>query len=164
MGATQSPYDEAREIALRQLTAADRTSHELHTRLVDRGVEDEVAAAVVARFVEVGLVDDVAYARQWVSSRLQGRGLSRRTIENELARKGIEPELADEALAEVDDDTERVTATRLVERKARSTQGLDFQVRMRRLVGMLARKGYSPELAYEVVKEVLAREPHPEPV
>ena len=159
----QDPYEAAREIALRQLTAADRSCHELHTRLVARGVEESVARAVVDRFVEVGLLDDAQFARHWVSSRQQGRGLSRRVIERELADKGIEPELVEQALAGVDAQTERDTALRLVERKARGMRGLDEQVRMRRLVGMLARKGYAPDVAYEVVRQALEEqtEDHP---
>lgn len=154
----QDPYEAAREIALRQLTAADRSCRELHTRLLARGVEDPVARAVVDRFVEVGLLDDARFARHWVSSRLQGRGLSRRVIERELADKGIEPDLAEQALAAVDTRTERDTAARLVERKARGMPHLEEPVRVRRLVGMLARKGYAPDLAYEVVREVLAEQ------
>lgn len=154
----QDPYEAAREIALRQLTAADRSCHELHTRLLDRGVEDAVARAVIDRFVEVGLLDDAQFAQQWVNSRHNGRGLSRRVLERELATKGIEPELAEQALSGVDPDSERHTAEGLVTRKAGGTRQLDHQVRVRRLVGMLARKGYPPDVAYEVVREVLARE------
>lgn len=158
MTATQEAYQTAREIALRQLTAADRSTHELHTRLVERGVEDEVARAVVTRFVEVGLLNDAQFARQWVASRAQSRGLSRRVIEAELHTKGIAPELVGQALAGLDAQAERDTAVRLVQRKAKATRHLEHQVRVRRLVGMLARKGYSPEVAFEVVKSVLARE------
>lgn len=155
------PYQVAREIALRQLTAADRSCHELHTRLLARGVEDPVARAVVDRFVQVGLLDDARFARQWVGARLQGRGLSRRAIERELADKGIAPDLAGQALAGVDAQTERDTASRLVQRKARGMLHLEEPVRLRRLVGMLARKGYAPDVAYQVVREVLAGQSPP---
>lgn len=153
---TQQAYEQAREIALRQLTAADRSCAELRSRLVDRGVEEAVAAAVVTRFVEVGLVNDEAFARQWVATRSGGRGLSRRAIAAELRTKGIEAQTAETALAPLDSDTDRATAERLVRRKAATMAGLADDVRVRRLVGMLARKGFGPDVAYQVVRSVLA--------
>ncbi len=108
------------------------------------------------RLGEVGLVDDTAFAEAWVESRHAGRGLARRALRAELRHRGVADETANDALDTLDDDTELQTARALVERKLPSTRRLEPTARFRRLAGMLARKGYSGELAVRVVKEALA--------
>ncbi|TRW45034.1 regulatory protein RecX [Georgenia yuyongxinii] len=148
----------ARTIALRQLTAAPRSRAQLEEALARRDVPADVAARVLDRFTEVGLVDDVAYAEMLVRTRHAERGLARRALAQELRRKGIDAEVAEVALEQVDDADEETAARRLVEKKARSTAGLDRQVRRRRLAAMLARKGFGPGVAVRVIDEVLAEE------
>jgi regulatory protein len=152
------PYAVARTIVLNRLTAAPRTRAELATTLKQRGTPDDVAVAVLDRMVEVGLVDDAEFAREWVRQRQQGRGLARRALGDELRRKGVADDLAREALDTVDDDAERIRAVELARRKARASRGQPHDKRVRSLAGMLARKGYGPAVAYAVVREVLADE------
>lgn len=147
--------ERAREICLRQLAVRPRTRAELATALRRRGIADEVAEDVLARYSEVGMIDDAAFARAWVSSRHHGKGLARRALGSELRRRGVDPEIVGEALGQVDGDIEADTARALVERKLRTASG-DPQAVMRRLVGMLARKGYPAGLAFRVVKEAMA--------
>ena len=111
--------------------------------------------ALLDRFEEVGLVDDAAYAREWVAQRQTGRGLARRALAVELRRKGIDDDTAREALAEVDPDDEVDAARELVRRRLRSVRGLPGDKAVNRLVGMLARKGHSPGTAFRVVREEL---------
>jgi regulatory protein len=149
------PESVARALCLRALTGAPKTRKQLADLLQRRGVPDEVATAVLDRFGEVGLVDDAAFARMWVTSRQAGRGLARRALRAELHAKGVDAEVAAQAVEHVDVDDERAAARRLVERRARSMQRLDRATATRRLVGMLARKGYSGGLAAAVVRDVL---------
>nr|WP_239524045.1 regulatory protein RecX [Geodermatophilus normandii] len=120
-----------------------------------RGIPEDAAAAVLDRFGEVGLVDDAAFARAWVTSRQAGRGLARRALRAELRAKGVDGEDAEQALAQVDDEDERASALHLVERRLRALHRVDRVTATRRLVGMLARKGYNGGLAAAVVREVL---------
>ncbi|WP_016699521.1 regulatory protein RecX [Actinoalloteichus spitiensis] len=154
------PPDEAqaRELCLRLLTTRPHSRAELRSRLLRRAVPEEVADAVLDRFDEVGLVDDAAFAEAWVHSRHTQRGLGRRALLSELRRKGVNAQVAAEALDTVDGEAEEERARQLVRRKMRSTGGVDAQARVRRLVGMLARKGYSQGLAFRVVREELAEE------
>ncbi len=145
----------AREICLRQLAVRPRTRAELAGALARRGISAEVAAEVLDRYDEVGMIDDAAFARAWVSSRHAGRGLARRALATELRQRGVDGDVAKAALGELDDDTEAETARALVERKLRSTRGEPDAV-FRRLVGMLARKGYPPGVAIRAVKDALA--------
>jgi regulatory protein len=154
----EQPRDEAevaREICLRQLAVRPRTRAELAKALAKRGISDETAAQVLDRYDEVGMIDDAAFARAWVSSRHHGRGLARRALANELRQRGVAGDTVSEALDNVDDDTEAATARALVDRKLRVTTGSPESV-YRRLVGMLARKGYPAGLAYRVVKDAMA--------
>ncbi|WP_445263091.1 regulatory protein RecX [Pseudokineococcus sp. 1T1Z-3] len=153
--ADADPAAVARAVALRQLTTAPRSRAELAQKMAGKGVQEEVAAAVLDRLEEVGLVDDEAYAGMLVRSRQETRGLARRGLAHELRRKGVEDDVAQGALAEVTDDDERAAAERVVERKLRATRGLDRSVRERRLAGVLARKGYPAGLAYAVVRAAL---------
>ncbi|WP_406067312.1 regulatory protein RecX [Micromonospora sp. NBC_01638] len=158
VGAPAPPRDEsevAREICLRQLAVRPRTRAELAGALAKRGISEEVSAEVLDRYDEVGIIDDAAFARAWVSSRHAGRGLARRALANELRRKGVDGEVATEALGELDEETEADTARGLVERKLRTARGEPDAV-FRRLVGMLARKGYPPGVAIRAVKDALA--------
>jgi regulatory protein len=153
------PVAVARDVCLRLLTDRARTRQELAQALRRKGVPDDAAHTVLERFDEVGLIDDAAFAGQWVRSRHTHRGLARRAIAMELRRKGVSDEDAGEALAEVDTESEERRARELVDRKLRSLAiGTAEQraVAGRRLVGMLARKGYGAGIAYRVVKEALA--------
>jgi regulatory protein len=149
------PEQVARGICLRALTGAPKTRKQLADLLAKRGVPEDAATAVLDRFTEVGLIDDAAYARAWVSSRQAGRGLARRALRAELRAKGVEPEVAAEAVELVDDDDEREAARALVRRRLAGMSRLDRATATRRLLGMLARKGYSGGMAAAVVREAL---------
>jgi len=118
-------------------------------------VPDEIATRLLDRFEEVGLVDDAAFAQACVSGRQQGKGLAPRALAQELRRKGIDDETARTALAGVTEDDQDAAARALVRRRLRSVRGLDQVTAIRRLTGMLARKGYGPGLAFRVVKDEL---------
>jgi regulatory protein len=145
----------ARKILLDQLTGRARSRADLAAKLAQKDVPEEIATRLLDRFEEVGLVDDSAFARQWVEQRQSGRGLARRALAQELRRKGIDDEVAREALDELDPDAEVEVARLLVRRKLRTVRGLDQQVAFRRLTGMLARKGHSGAVAFRVVREEL---------
>ena len=149
------PESVARGICLRALTGAPKTRQQLADLLTARGVPDDAAETVLDRFTEVGLIDDAAYARAWVSSRQAGRGLARRALSAELRAKGVDAELAAVAVEAVGDDEEREAARRLVSRKVGAMRSLDRVTATRRLMGMLARKGYSGGLAAAVIREAL---------
>ncbi|MEU8195501.1 recombination regulator RecX [Microbispora amethystogenes] len=157
-GPPADPEAVARAICLRLLTMAPKTRAQLADALRKRDVPEEAATAVLERFSEVGLIDDEAFAAAWVTSRHAGRGLARRALAQELRRRGVAEETVEDALERLDPDEETETARRLVERKLAGTRGVEPQARMRRLVGMLARKGYSPGLAFRIVREAIEAE------
>lgn len=152
------PAERARAICLRLLTGTPRTRKQLADALRKREIPDDVADEVLSRFEEVGLINDGAFADAWVESRHHGRGLARRALARELRTKGVDSTLIDEAVGQLDSEQEETTARELVARKLRSTRGLDRDKRLRRLAGMLARKGYSEGMALRVVRQALEEE------
>ncbi|MFV2085129.1 regulatory protein RecX [Micromonospora sp. LOL_021] len=157
-GGGGQPVDEAqqaRDICLRQLAVRPRTRAELAAVLRRRGISEATASSVLDRYDEVGMIDDASFAQAWVTSRHHGRGLARRSLAAELRQRGVDPQIARDALDGLDESTERATAAELVERKLRTARGAPDVV-FRRLVAMLARKGYSAGVAVPVVREALA--------
>ncbi|UNS99365.1 recombination regulator RecX [Streptomyces tubbatahanensis] len=154
----QDPVERARAICLRLLTGTPRTRRQLADALRKRDVPEEAAEEILARLEDVGLIDDGAFAAAWVESRHHSRGLARRALARELRTKGVDATVIDEAVGELDAEQEEETARALVERKLRATRGLERDKRLRRLAGMLARKGYSEGLALRVVRQALEEE------
>ncbi|MFC3995441.1 regulatory protein RecX [Nocardiopsis sediminis] len=155
---TEDPEAKARGICLNMLTAAPRTRAQLARALERRGIDPEVADSVLGRFSEAGLIDDAAFAGAWVDSRHAGRGLGRRALAAELRSRGVDDDIVRDAVDDITPGQEEDTARRLARRKLDSTRGHAPEVRVRRALGMLARKGYAAGLAYRVVREELEAE------
>lgn len=154
----EEQVDRAKTTILNILSMVAKTRSQLEQRLAEKGHSPEVIEEAINRMIEVGVIDDAAFARNYTSSLHDGRGLARKAISRELHQKGIDQETIEEALEGLDSDAERERAIDLVRKKARTTSNLDPQARVRRLVGMLARKGYPGNVAFSVVKEVLAED------
>ncbi|KUH97989.1 recombinase RecX [Mycolicibacterium acapulense] len=155
-----SREEQARNVCLRLLTARARTRAELAGQLTKRGYPEYVSDKVLDRLEQVGLVDDADFAEQWVRSRRANAGKGRRALIAELRTKGVDNDVIDAVLAEDDPAAERNRAERLVADKLRREKlpdGDDAKL-ARRLVGMLARRGYSQTMAFDVVKVALANE------
>jgi regulatory protein len=148
----------AKEICLKLLTAQPRSRAQLAAALAERGFPEPVRSSVLDRLTEVGLVDDEACASNWVRSWQLSRGLSRQAISVELERRGITPEIVARVLAPLGEDAQEETARQLVASRLRATRGLSAEVRSRRLVRLLARRGFPAELAVKIVRETLRSE------
>ena len=156
--------EQARALCLRLLTARARTRAELEGQLAKRGYPEDVSAEALDRLAQVGLVDDEDFAEQWVRSRRTSAGKGKRALAAELRTKGLDNEVITAALADIDAGAERVRAEQLVRDKLRREKLGDLSDRdtenkvTRRLVGMLARRGYSQSMALDVVTTELANE------
>jgi len=158
---SESQEEQARNLCLRLLTARARTRSELAAQLTKRGYPDEVGERVLDRLADVGLVDDRDFAEQWVRSRRINAGKGKRALASELRTKGIDDELIADALADIDASAERTRAEQLVAdklRRERLSDDTDDTKVARRLVAMLARRGYGQSMAFDVVKVALAGE------
>lgn len=143
--------------ALTMLAVRARSERDLRRQLILKGEQEEHVDAAIARLVANGLIDDAGFARQLARSRVLGPGHSRRRLQAELFRKGVERGVADEAISEVLDD-EAIDTDAIIERVARrklqSLAKLEPEVRDRRLWGFLARRGYDSDDIRRAIKVV----------
>lgn len=153
--AEADPEEKARTIILDQLTGAARSRADLRKKLDAKEIPEEVSERLLDRFTELGLVNDRAFAENWAVGRQQAKGLAPRAIAQELRRKGIDDSLAKDALDLLDVDSQREAAEALVAKRIRSLRRVDRTTATRRLVSMLARKGYGGDIAWPVVNEAL---------
>lgn len=157
----EHPEEDARAIVLRQLTGSAKSRRQLADKLAEREIPAEIARRVLDRFEELGLVDDREFALMWVRSRAGTRRLAASAMRRELVQKGIDDEFIAEALEQVTEDDERRAARELVDKKLRTQRPdvLDDRLQrdkvIRRLVSMLARKGYGGGIAFGVVNEAI---------
>jgi regulatory protein len=150
----------ARALCLRLLTARARTRAELADQLAKRGYPDDVSARVLDRLTDVGLVDDAGFAEQWVHSRRANAGKGKRALAAELHTNGVDNDVITSVLGGINPAAERGRAEQLVRARLRQenlSDADDARV-SRRLVAMLARRGFDQTMAYEVVSAELAAE------
>lgn len=147
----------ARDICLRLLAASPRPRAKLAEALRQRDIPDEVAERVLDRLTEVGLIDDAAYAENFVRIKHRDRGLGRSALRAELRRQGVDPELSGSAVDQLDQQDERRRAAELVAKRLPGAIGAGPLAARRRLLGQLARRGYPADLAASVVDEAISR-------
>ncbi|HZQ30240.1 MAG TPA: recombination regulator RecX [Mycobacterium sp.] len=151
--------EQARALCLRLLTVRARTRAELEGQLAKRGYPDDVSVQVLDRLTEVGLINDADFAEQWVRSRQANAGKGKRALAAELRTKGVDNEVIAKTLTGIDAASEHERAVTLVQSKLRRENLDGDQAKVvRRLTGMLARRGYSESMCFDVVKTQLALE------
>ena len=144
--------------ALNLLAFRPRSSRELRRQLVRKGEPELFADSAVARLTASGLLDDAEFARQFARSKVVGKGMSKRRLEQELFRKGVERETATDAIHDVlsDEDVDEAgMLDRLARKKARTLMALDPAARRRRLYGFLARRGHEPDAIRRAIDSAL---------
>jgi len=147
------PEQVARTIVLRRLALAPRTRSDLAKDLAKREVPDDVIGSVLDRFEELGYIDDEAYAHMWVESRRRNKALARSVLKRELTDQGIDRELVDAAIAQIDDDAEWQRAREFAVSKFRVRQGEEPLKAIKRLASQLGRKGYPAYVCFAVARE-----------
>ena len=154
------PYTRAKTIVYNQLAYSAKTRGQLRKKLQSEGFEAELIEPLLDKFEAAKLIDDAEYAETFVRQKGRTKKLSRAALRRELAERGVRGEEAENALAQRTDEQEREDAAELVRKKLRP--GMDFSDRAekdkvtRRLLGMLARRGYSSSVSMSVIREELA--------
>ena len=154
------PYTRAKTIVYNQLAYSAKTRGQLRKKLQSEGFEAELIEPLLDKFEAAKLIDDAEYAQSFVAQKSRTKKLSRAALRRELAERGVRGEEAENALAQRTDEQEREDAAELVRKKLRP--GMDLSDRAekdrvtRRLLGMLARRGYSSSVSMSVIREELA--------
>lgn len=154
------PYTRAKTIVYNQLAYSAKTRGQLRKKLQAEGFEAELIEPLLDKFEAAKLIDDAEYAQTFVAQKSRTKKLSRAALRRELAERGVRGEEAENALAQRTDEQEREDTAELVRKKLRP--GMDLSDRAekdrvtRRLLGMLARRGYSSSVSMSVIREELA--------
>jgi regulatory protein len=128
-----------------------RTENEIRQNLLKHDVPESVVEGVVQRLQRAGLLDDKRFTDAWVENRADLHPRSRRALAYELKQRGIDQQLIQQSLAQVDDDQ---AAYQAALRRSRKLQGLDWQDFRKKMYGYLARRGFDYETSAPVVKRV----------
>ena len=145
--------------ALDMLARAARSVRDLRRRLLLKGEPEADVDAAIARLTAAGLLDDAAYARAFVRSKVSSQGFSRRRLHQELLKRGVDREVVGAAILEVfhDEDVDEAAAIESVARKKlRTLRGLDEDTQRRRLMAYLARRGYDVDDVRAVLRVIRA--------
>lgn len=151
-------YDQAREVALRILTARQRSCSELRERLIDKGASPATAEDVIARFQEVSLLDDAELARMIVRAEQSEKGYGLRRVRQRLMMRGIPPHVAEDALSDVGDDGERDRALAAARQLKPKHRAQPDHVQWRRIRDALLRRGFAPPIVGEIVDQILSED------
>lgn len=161
MSKLERPKRSTYERALDMLEARARASVELRRLLIRKGEPEAAVDAAIDRLKGSGLLDDANFARQFTRSKALGAGVSRRRLEQELARRGVNRETTSEAIDEVFEDEgvdESATIERVARKKLRTLAKLDEETQRRRLYAFLARRGFAAEEIGRVVRTFVGEE------
>lgn len=147
----------AREAALSLLSVRARSIAELDRRLREKGFDAELVESTLARLREHGMLDDAAFAESFVRDRVRLKPRGRRSMQQELRRKGVDPALAGDAISEVmeGESTSELELARRAAARWRPRAGEDPQSARRRLFGFLARRGFGGDVSRTVLAEKL---------
>ena len=135
----ESDYRRARSRAVWYLDRMDHTEKGLYNKLVRAGFEKTACAKVVARFIEVGLLDDLRFAQNYAERLLQANVSKREAVQKMLA-KGVPYELAKQVLEQSDTD-EQAQIKNLLDKKYKTK--LTAENGAQKVFAALVRKGFS---------------------
>jgi regulatory protein len=146
----------AMDEAGRFLARRPRSERELRQKLTGSGFDADVITRTIDRLIELQLLDDLAFAQQWIDERSGRKGLGPRALRSELIGKGIAAEVIDEALLGAPD--EEAQAAELASKLYRRVASKPLAEQGGRLLKMLVAKGYSYDAAKAGVSSVLPPE------
>ena len=149
-------YFRGREKALRLISLRARTRMQIQTALATLNVSAPVGDGIVAELEEQGLIDDARFARDFVQIKAEVRFLGPHRLRRDLAKLGVARAIVDEAIGtELGGETQEARAWTLVERKLAA--GVIDERAVRRIAGLLKRRGYDYEIVNRIAYELLRR-------
>jgi regulatory protein len=154
------PLDHARTLAWRALNKRDRTIDEVGGMLLGKRVEPAVADQVVTELIELGYLDDARYAHRFAEDRRRLDGWGSERIARRLRELGVDRELIDAALDAQDPEEEMAAAVELLRRRCPDPP--TTRAERDRALGILIRRGYAPDLAFDALRRHAGAEAAPD--
>ena len=146
--------------AVRLINHRARSTEELRRRLLEADCEPEGVEEVLNRCIANGMLDDAEFANEWVRQREKNQKKSVAVLRRELQQNGITSPLIDDALAQVDDESQERILDDLVTKKAasiktRPADRKEYDKALRRVVGVAARRGFPEGVALRHARRAL---------
>lgn len=147
-------FNSAKNTCFRLLKFRPRSEKELRNNLIGKGFDKGVIDQVILEFSRLKLVDDAAFARLWVESRIK-KPLGINRLSFELKIKGIDKKIIEQVINEYDCPEKEENIVRgLVEQKIKKLTNLNKEKIKNRLFGLLLRRGFSRDVVYDVLNEL----------
>jgi regulatory protein len=145
--------ERARSIILKLLEKGPKSSAQLLEVLLKREIPIEIAKPLIERFTEVELINDQVYAQDLADASRRTKGLARSMVKRKLETKGLDRELINQVASEISDEDELAVATELAIKRLGQLSHLQPEVRKRRLVGFLQRRGFGSSAVFSAIRE-----------
>ena len=159
--ATQAdPHERARALAWKALNKRDRTIDEVGGMLLGKRVEPGVADQVVTELIELGYLDDARYAERFAEDRRRLDGWGSERIARRLRELGVDREHVDAAVSAQDPEEEMAAALELLRRRCPDPP--QTRAERDRALGILVRRGYAPDLAFDALRRHAGAEADPD--
>jgi len=143
--------EQALQRALNLISYRPRSEAEVRNNLKKHQIPEETTTQVITRLRETGILNDQQFAETWIENRAAFRPRSKFALRMELKQKGVDEEIIEETLTNINDEEQAYEAGQKKARQLRSTDEQEFK---RKLFGFLARRGFNYEVTSSVVKKL----------
>ena len=147
----EDQYESAYQRSLKFLSYRPRTQSEIRQNLKEHEIPDDVTEQVIERLVELGMLNDSAFTQTWIENRSAFRPRSRRALSHELRQRGVDPQIIEQSLETLDEET---LAYQAASKQARRYKDLDYQLFRQKMFGFLARRGFNYEVSAPTVTKI----------
>jgi regulatory protein len=145
------------DMALHYLGYRARSQKEIRDYLIRKGFEEEVTESVIKKLCHHRFIDDEDFARGWVGHRMKGNPMGKRAIQQELIYKGIDADIIQKAMEEIDPMDEETAALKLAQKAYQRCRGMERHKKMAKMGQALMRRGFDWELISRVVSECISQ-------
>ena len=151
MSNTYDEFSRAKYVACIYLARRMHTKSEMYKKLIKKEYAPEICEKTIEALIELGYINDTDYAERYTKDaiNLKKHGINR--IKRDLKQKGIDNEIIDQTITELDIDNSEILA-RLVEQKAERLDLKDIKQK-NRLIGFLIRRGYKYDEIFSAIRE-----------
>jgi len=151
----KNQHDAARGYVFLLLKFRMRSRKEIEERLKKKNFSKYIIEDTLVHLTSTGYIDDHAFARAWVRNRINLKPCSRNLLKYELLKKGVDKQIIDAAVSDINDETEYITARRIARTKLKKIKPGQEEKIKAKLFGYLNRRGFKVNLSLQIIKEVL---------
>ncbi len=148
---SENTLEMAYQRALKFIGYRPRTEAELRRGMASKELPKEIVDLVVERLKQNGLINDASFARNWMESRITNRPRSRRVLAYELGQRGVETQIINQNLENLDDEE---LAYQAALKKGHKLENVEWKVFLQRMYRYLSQRGFSYETSSHAISRV----------